>query len=1745
MKNEITIFTRKPTTKIKLKKTKSITSLNSNKNNLKRLPRRNGKFDFFQESPNCEISKFLQNVQKKHTQKQKEEFSKKRLEVLFKFIFYIFSNIMNIISVFNYMLQTFFDEDDINNASISLGLSYVELALTFYFLLEYILLAFRLKGGYFKHLISIDSFIDMITIVPSIIAYFISFRGIKLNFIRIFRIFRVFRVLRIYKSLRRIQNEAAEDNSDNGSREKTIKLDPIKLQFFTIVVILVCVFFIGAGLVLGVNDLIDNAFSMKKFNFLDAIYFMIVTFSTLGYGDITPSNPVSRFMIIIGLFCLIIIVSDQMTKLANLLKFWGPGISAFYGENHIILIIDKSINIEMILTFLANRIQTKIDFIVISKDIKPFSYTFYPYNKTIVINAPNIDLELLDLINVKSASGVFIFSSKYLNNYEQYDKITDYFLMKLTQNFLKNNIYIQSLNTEKTLLNVVNDDNKKYSSSFQHLKRVIPIWKIKSQMIAKSSFNPGFATFIQNLLFNYQPIPSDIFEYSEIIQHYIFGTRNKIIVSKLSQFFVKQDFYDVMYMIYFKSISDYFYKINTEPNTINVFILIGVFEENLLDKYQQDNLQIFPSKYEIKNTTKGIFIGPFDKENKLHEIMNEFNSYGEIEVISDDDISGDESDFKIDSENSGLFTLNKIKSKITENNYESINTIKSRKRSIENSKKISEKINSPKARNNNNNSLSNNMNFSKNRNVKKKNPSNDSILEKSDNNNIKQNLKKKATKEQKNTNNDFFNFLKIENNNIKSPSKINENNNIRIDNEEYKYFESNCLINNNKDSGSKKLLKSSTNILNSNQIDNFKQNINGNQIFKKYKSSAIDINKNCIKNKYNNNNEKINLEMKINICNQDKYSNNGNVNINLNLNTFINNNNYARMTRENNTKFKELYLENKIPIIDNNTNESIQSNTLNLNKSSLYKKKSESIKDINDEKIVYSSDSLEVSKEKVNQIRKLNKQNNSNLKYKQKMESFINDNLSNQSNNRNNSKSYNLSKGFYFEELKENTILKKIKQEAKSRELIHDPLDNLLTLKENQLNINKLHYNNINDNKTDGKSWINKLKFNIESSLKNSNSKRQIMEGKFDGNLNIFKQKSSNNLNKQIDYFVDSPSPKKKIKKNYSLRKKWSENFIHNSPIINKKRLSYKNIDFQNCREIFECTNLNTKKYKNKNTALNLEILNKVDKETVYEFSNESLDHLARKNYKQNSEDEREMAGAINGEHVIEHKIHNIEKTNYSSYFKDHIVIVGYQDNLYKLLKLLFSHHEKEICLITRYDYEDTKIIKLLKQYKNLCYIKGHADNPVNLINCGLNNAFMVIFLTEKLSSKTNEDMDNLLIYKTVDFFFDTKLLIEIWDNKNTKFLGFTPLIKNGKTEKNEFLHPCFMSGRIIYTSHLDLIVANSYFNEIGTNAWMKLLNLGLQNMTNRKGNDENFQNEKINNKNNKNKKNKKIRIEETNIKNNNLENCKINNNNQNKYIYQKGENNNNGSPVIFTIEIPIQYVEKEYYILVDDLMKLEPPAMPLGIYVSQPLDYVSIKSQGKIQSNSNPKNGDRIDIFTSHKKKLVNRDEMDKNDKGYQGKLKIMRDISYNNKIVLDIMDLNKNFLPIFITNPGPNFIISNNCKVMILYYLKGDSLDDNGALLNKIKGSNPNQKINFKFAENLVKKGIETAFNNKKKKESTSDVNRIKKDFLKAKQEKILMFYEILKKKIMNTINDKYVHFDDSINGNPNLNLNNKSNI
>ena len=160
------------------------------------------------------------------------------------------------------------------------------------FSLEYILRVWSSKNR-IKHVTNIYSIIDLIAIIP----FFTPFPS--LQFMRIFRMFRVFRLLRFLEHRFFFFGEITQT-----------RLIETRILFtiFTIV-------FISAGLMLSM----EGGVNPKINTFTDAMYFSIVTLSTVGYGDIVPITQAGRIITLLIISSGLIFIPWQLGKLAKII----------------------------------------------------------------------------------------------------------------------------------------------------------------------------------------------------------------------------------------------------------------------------------------------------------------------------------------------------------------------------------------------------------------------------------------------------------------------------------------------------------------------------------------------------------------------------------------------------------------------------------------------------------------------------------------------------------------------------------------------------------------------------------------------------------------------------------------------------------------------------------------------------------------------------------------------------------------------------------------------------------------------------------------------------------------------------------------------------------------------------------------------------------------------------------------------------------------------------------------------------------------------------------------------------------------------------------------------------------------------------------------------------------------------------------------------------------------------------------
>lgn len=186
--------------------------------------------------------------------------------------FDVFLIILIIISIIVVMLESV----DKYQQKIGFVLTYIEWAITIIFTLEYLIRLWIVHQP-FKFFKSFFGIIDLLSCLPTYLALFIT--GTQgLIVIRALRLLRIFRVLKL--------NRYMDESSFLWNALKSAR---IKISIFLYAVFMV-VIVIGAAMYLIEGE--ANGFdSIPR-----SMYWVIVTITTVGFGDITPSTTAGQFL---------------------------------------------------------------------------------------------------------------------------------------------------------------------------------------------------------------------------------------------------------------------------------------------------------------------------------------------------------------------------------------------------------------------------------------------------------------------------------------------------------------------------------------------------------------------------------------------------------------------------------------------------------------------------------------------------------------------------------------------------------------------------------------------------------------------------------------------------------------------------------------------------------------------------------------------------------------------------------------------------------------------------------------------------------------------------------------------------------------------------------------------------------------------------------------------------------------------------------------------------------------------------------------------------------------------------------------------------------------------------------------------------------------------------------------------------------------------------------------------------------
>lgn len=145
-----------------------------------------------------------------------------------------------------------------------------------------------------KFFFSIFSIIDLLAILPILLGTMLG--TINFSFFRVFRWFRILRIIRFWRLETKLFGIKTEDG----------------VIFIQIFLTLFSLIFVYAGLIYQVEHEV-NGRGLK--NFFDAFYFVVVTMTTVGYGDVTPLSEAGRAMTLLMILTGVLFIPWQLSEL--------------------------------------------------------------------------------------------------------------------------------------------------------------------------------------------------------------------------------------------------------------------------------------------------------------------------------------------------------------------------------------------------------------------------------------------------------------------------------------------------------------------------------------------------------------------------------------------------------------------------------------------------------------------------------------------------------------------------------------------------------------------------------------------------------------------------------------------------------------------------------------------------------------------------------------------------------------------------------------------------------------------------------------------------------------------------------------------------------------------------------------------------------------------------------------------------------------------------------------------------------------------------------------------------------------------------------------------------------------------------------------------------------------------------------------------------------------------------------------
>ena len=243
----------------------------------------------------------------------------------------------------------------------------------------------------------------------------------------------------------------------------------------------------------------NNSSGITAVSLVDSFYFIVITFSTVGYGDITPKTVAGRIVIILLIFAGVTILPGLVGSLVDTFKYRSAGLGIYSPKKRHGFVVCCGIfsniprTLDLIEQILFDDPTNTREIVLLSREPVPDSLRkqlkqFRLRRRVTVLVGNGIEPSDLVRISLRKAAGVFIFADTTASDYGLEDQQNAVRALSFDRYAPNTAIYVETLlPIDKALQFEISND-------------CFCIQEFKQMLMGYSTIVNGCTTFILNLI---------------------------------------------------------------------------------------------------------------------------------------------------------------------------------------------------------------------------------------------------------------------------------------------------------------------------------------------------------------------------------------------------------------------------------------------------------------------------------------------------------------------------------------------------------------------------------------------------------------------------------------------------------------------------------------------------------------------------------------------------------------------------------------------------------------------------------------------------------------------------------------------------------------------------------------------------------------------------------------------------------------------------------------------------------------------------------------------------------------------------------------------------------------------------------------------------------------------------------------------------------------------------------------------